>query len=58
MEAKKLNNLIANLAKYGVDKIDVILDKIDKLMDRAGLSFEDACEALEEYYKEKTNNLS
>lgn len=58
MEAKKLNNLIANLAKYGVDKIDVILDKIDKLMDKAGLSFEDACEALEEYYKEKTNNLS
>lgn len=58
MEAKKLNNLIANLAKYGVDRVDTVLEKVDKLTDVVGLSFEDACEALEEYYKEKTNNLS
>lgn len=45
-----MNSKFHKLIMYGVDTIDVLTNKVEKLVE-AGLTYDEALDALEEYYK-------
>ena len=59
LNSESITRNISTLARYGFDSFSTILSKLERLVMEAGLTEEEALEALQKHYEEleKTNKV-